>query len=944
MYFRNLGEPNAAGENSICCPFPHQRSDGTEYLEQNPSAHVQLDRGVFHCKVCRSLGRFHDGGLSEVDFYAKVMGVSYMDALLMLDLFSRSKKTNWEQNVSNLLASDHWMNIIQTQLCLTPESVKMLQLGFCGDGIQFPVFVNGELLDIRTYDPNATPKIVGQKGSRPLIFPFDLWVNDDRPTLLCEGEKDAAIARQMGFNAITVTGGAGTFPKILRSYFRNRTVYIAYDCDDAGRSGAKTVAYHLHGITKATFIVDIQKGEKEDIHDFFIKYKHTADDLFQILENATLFTPDDYREERERVQPLVDLWDATKGEYSGKEISSRVVVSGRFDAPMEVPVVVEWKCTGRDGEKQICLTCPFYARHGDEPYMWALTKDNSHQLLELVDSGLKKPQVTKNLRVFVGIPDDCPGHSRSIRMRKSVTKAVLTPDVQRILEDDPMAKFKSQELVAYILEQDNEIDLIDGQRYRVNYKRYPHPLQAQRIVMVAHEVEPSDNPIDSFQMTPEIREQLKIFQGDPKVKMPELAEMARNIVGPHIRPMLVYCTDIMFHAPLQFFWNGKLEKKGYPEIAIVGDTRTGKTDAATKLGAYYGVGTYTDCKNASVAGLIGGAEKQPNGNGHKLTWGTIVMNHMGLVVLDEFSGITTEIMSKLTSVRSSQEARIEKIAKGTAPAYTRLLWISNPRAQSNGSSWPLYRYPSGITVMQELFGTDEDIARFDLVYLVADTGEYVSPLEKVEAKPYDRQLYQWLVYWAWSRKPEQIVFDDGVQDLIVERGKLFNARYKTTIKIFGPEAWKKIARIAVAVACRLFSCDDTGERVVVRESHVNFACRFLVDCYDNDIFRLKQYVESQRLYNETDDNVNKIVAGLMRQYPSVIRHLAQITETSFRQLQAISGLEKTPFEQLTSKLNTYFLIEYSKDKIQPSWRLRKAIDAAQQLNKQTHLQPLSTGG
>ena len=162
--------------------------------------------------------------------------------------------------------------------------------------------------------------------------------------------------------------------------------------------------------------------------------------------------------------------------------------------------------------------------------------------------------------------------------------------------------------------------------------------------------------------------------------------------------------------------------------------------------------------------------------------------------------------------------------------------------------------------------------------------------------------------------------------------------------MFGPEAWKKIARLAVAVACRLFSCDDSGERVIVREEHVNFACRFLVDCYDNKIFRLRQYAESQRLYNETDENVDKIVASLLRQYPGVMRVLYQTTETSFRHLQAVSGLEKVQFDQLMAKLDSYFLIEANKDKIQPSFRFRQAIDVAMEMNRQSHLQPLSTGG
>ena len=38
-------------EAAVCCPFPHKTPNGTEYLEANPSAHVNLSKHLFHCKV-----------------------------------------------------------------------------------------------------------------------------------------------------------------------------------------------------------------------------------------------------------------------------------------------------------------------------------------------------------------------------------------------------------------------------------------------------------------------------------------------------------------------------------------------------------------------------------------------------------------------------------------------------------------------------------------------------------------------------------------------------------------------------------------------------------------------------------------------------------------------------------------------------------------------------
>ena len=60
-------------ETAVCCPFPHHTESGIAYLETRPSAHINLDKGLFHCKVC-------DKGLSTVAFIATIYGCSYESA------------------------------------------------------------------------------------------------------------------------------------------------------------------------------------------------------------------------------------------------------------------------------------------------------------------------------------------------------------------------------------------------------------------------------------------------------------------------------------------------------------------------------------------------------------------------------------------------------------------------------------------------------------------------------------------------------------------------------------------------------------------------------------------------------------------------------------------------------------------------------------------------
>ena len=59
--------PEGSLENAVCCPFPHECSDGTTYLEHRPSAHVNMTKLTFNCKAC-------DRSFGEVSFINTIVG------------------------------------------------------------------------------------------------------------------------------------------------------------------------------------------------------------------------------------------------------------------------------------------------------------------------------------------------------------------------------------------------------------------------------------------------------------------------------------------------------------------------------------------------------------------------------------------------------------------------------------------------------------------------------------------------------------------------------------------------------------------------------------------------------------------------------------------------------------------------------------------------------
>lgn len=918
------------GEANVLCPFSHDKG-----YERNPSAHINVNKRLFHCKTCQAEGRFDNGGLSEISFVASYYGVTYEQAIKLVQTLEDADEVEMEQwyEAEKLLHQNvEYMEYLKGR-GIDADTVSKYRLGYTGDGIMYPVFIYGQLCDVRTYVPNGTPKIRSRKGASPLLFPFDEWLNDERDTLLCAGENDTLLARQLGFNAVTVTAGEGNFPKVFANLFADRKVSICYDCDEAGRKGSRNVAFLLSEVGASVQLVDLGlDGSKEskDLTDFIVKCNQTAEDLYAKIQEAKPYSEEHFKEDKDAHYPVINLWDVPEGRYAGRRVSARVLLSSRYDSPMQTPTAVEWECNNPNltSESSPCHTCPFQYKSG-----WWTLEENLRDVMELVD--VTEQQQDKAINKFIGLPQKCPGVRRIVKARKPVYKVVFTPDVP----SEEGEEYRAVEQYALTL----GLNLQDGERYRAFFKPYAHPLDGQRVFMIVDKVEESDNAINAFEMTDEIAEQLKVFQGSPFEMMPKRAEQFHNftkIFRPN--PSIANAVDLMYHSPLRFKFHGR-EMKGYPEILIVGESRTGKTETGLLFQRYVGIGNFMALKGATTAGILGGADKLTTG-GFKINWGTVPRNHKGLVIMDELSGMSREVMASLTAMRSERMATVHKIAKGKAPAETRLLWCSNPRVNGSGQSVNIKDYPTGVHVMLDLIGSDEDIARFDLCMLVVKDHDS-SPLDKPSTDAYSAEAYANLIKWVWSRSSDEILFDEGVEEYIVQVANELNERYDTDVKFFGAECWKKLARLAVASAGCCFSSDNTFTRIRVTKEFVDWASDFLVRNYDNHIFRLREYVSEKRSYNETNEAVNQIVSVICKSSPMVVKTLMNsVSPVPMGNLQAVSGLERSPFSELINKLSSNFLVTVSAHGLLATRRLRLAVDAYREAYPKTKMIPLAQEG
>ena len=911
---------DGTGENAICCPFPHLLSDGTEYYESRPSAHVNTTKLVYHCKAC-------DRRYDEIGFIQAITGCAKDEALDLSRIF---KETNtifeWEAE-TELTEGSHDKAI---ELGISEDVIHELKIRTPpkGDGmLSFPVFAYDQLVDIRQYNPGGNPKIKSLRGAtNGMIIPFDIWRQTEtkRITLICAGEKDMAIARTHGFNAITITGGEKSTPKFL-NFFKNRAVAIVYDNDDAGKTGALKLAKTLYPYTQNIKVVtnfhEICKEKGEDITDFFTKYNKTRKDLINYIKLTEPFIPDMADEVTNKEFPLVDLYEASQN-YVNKIVRTNVQVVATYETVYRAPsTIVATKKEEAVGAVNTMIT--------GESKTWKLENKNCDDVLYLIDSALKEKQISDNIRnELFRKPAERNLHFK-ILDETTVYKVIVTD-----LYETTDKNIQPMEYVAYSIGQKLE----SGKKYTIMHKLAPHPYKGQQLVMIILDVKQASDSVSNFMVSDRVVKNLKLFQ-DIKGTIPEkiqtLTEMHKQFIGYNGINKLIETIDLSFNTPLRFNFGRIKNIRAYLDTLIVGESRTGKSSTADALRKLYGLGTFTSLagNSATIAGLVGGSSKTSAGS-MQTRAGIIPQNNMGLIIFEEFGKSSKDVLRELTDIRSSNEVRITRVSGTlTLPAYVRMISLTNVKT-SNNEIKSIASYPNGISIITELVSTAEDIARYDNILILADTGQTdIDPLwEPVKALPQD--AYRDRIRWIWTRTPEQILIAPEIEKYIIEENNRLNKEYPSHIKLFGTEAWKKISRLAIAIAGYIVSASENYQDLIVTKECVDYAVQYLIDLYDNSTFKFKEYVQMELRYQTTNEEAKSNLQGIYDKFPSLILQLEQQVDITRAMLESTTGLEPQELRKGLQQLTKGYFIKVDNTTIVPTERFRKTL---RNINKGTHI-------
>lgn len=913
--------PDEKGNVKICCPFPHYKTKTIvdenwsakeveyEYYENVVSSSINLDKRVFHCFAC-------DKAYNELEFAMAITKRSKDDIIKEYDIVNELKNEalNWENNQYKALINNNYILDKLNDLKISKNVIDDLKIGLVLNRVAIPIFHNNSLLNIALYNIDKIenlPKIMYQGGSNVGdIFPFNQWSkNKTSNTVICEGEKDTLVARSFGFNAITLTGGSqAAIKNEYLDYFKNRIVYIVYDNDKSGKTGALKIYKQLKDIAnvKITDISEVCINEKEDVADFFIKYKKDKYDFIDLLENNSRI-PNNSEFEQIRDK---------------KEFKTTHLIDNIRNNKIKTLLKTNFQviATSTDigyGVFENVLFKPF--DENEKSLRWFL-RDSAENFLELIEGKVKKIDLIPLIARQCGLSEKTwfknyiAEKSKLITVYKyTVTDEFLgNKDSNKLFDDDYDKRSSDCTIDIYTFER-----LEMGTYYDIEYKIYPHPKEGQRYIAIAYKIHNFENNIDIKDKN--IIKALETFKSNDIVsKIESLYQSARCYIAPYLDKKAWFLMDLVFNSPLDITYKNKI--RGALDVFILGDTRSGKSEISTALKILYNFGETIRLKNATTQSLIGGT----NMNTKKSKLGVLPRLHKELAILEEFSGCPENFLASITDIRSSNIINLLRVdMELKAPCKLRMITISNP-ISTHDRQGTVAMFPNGVQPLNELLKAPEDIARYDAMMIIPKIKNLTNIFKAQvnEDLKIPKEYYEIKSRWIRTLKSDNIIINDELGSYIYEKGQELNKLFECSFALFGPETEKKIARFSAALATMLCSTDNF-ENILITKDHVDYICNFIISLYDNEVFRLKDFADDEKEYNIIKDEDTKILEKIYPQNVIIINFMSHNSRASRNELQTLSGLERHEFSKLINLLASRKFIQLKNDYIIPTIKFRE---------------------
>lgn len=913
-------------ELKASCPFSELHEAGED---KTPSLTVNVDRGVYYCQTCHSKGNAHT---LYKHIYKKSNEQAWFDLGdgLKIERPASSKPARPEIDV-DLVAEYHQnlmkltgpiRDVLRERRGFTDETLVRFQMGWDGERVTIPIYDEfNDLVNFRRYKWNSNEdqwKLLnyvdelGNTYGEVRIFGIENLVNEELDYVVwSEGETDRIINEQHGFPTACPTSGAGTWKPEWVKYFKNKRVYIFQDNDEAGRNATKKLCERLARVTEVyTVNWPDEFPHKGDITDFYVKCGYTAEDFQKLLDNATkyvdplLATNDAVDTEAKSVH----LADSSSAALYGKRIQVPIMLSGKDTTPFIAPKTIRAYCgDAADSEKKMCQNCNLCAMAGE------MTKEltsKDKDLMKLIK--VSEAQQMATVKDILGINPKCPIVDVQFTSHQNIEELRMIPKAE--------ANFGFAKDQDYVVR--NGLFLGDGlkanKRYTMMGYMYPDP-QTQYASYIFDKAIPEKDLISEFELTEDVIEELKKFQVKPgqtiEEKMNEIhLDLERNVTYVWERRDVAIAVDLVYHTVLNFYFQNQFVKRGWAELLIIGDSGQAKSTLVERLMNHYRLGEMHSGESSKRTGLV--YSIQQNQKRWFLVWGAYPLNDGGLLTIDELSGISEDDLAIMSDVRSSGIAKSTGVITAETTARTRAIYISNPR---NGR--PLNTETHGVNAVLKLFGKTEDVRRLDLAMAVASgdvdptiVNKPVDFMPEVTHK-YDSDLCNARVMWAWSRRPDDVIFEPEATTAILEKATEMGRKYSSKVPIVEAADQRiKIARLAVSTAACVFSTDETSTKVIVKEEHVQFVVDFMNKIYSAKSLGYDKLSEMDRVQSDSsdkniDDLVKKFLVIPLLDHNEMVDILYGLPYFNRNTLEDYTGLPRDEMKVLLKFLTNNYLVE-----------------------------------
>lgn len=724
--------------------------------------------------------------------------------------------------------------LAERKLDLDPPLLAELGVGWIAGHIIFALRErSGQLRErYRGYVPNSSHKWSwfgrGTGG-------VGLWLVN-RPVrdriLMLEGEWDVLTAlvrlrmEDAGWSVVTWTGGASSGPSAseIPKEWRSKDVHLCYDNDvfqgaDYSKYWAKDSrgtqqTRHLlqnllgkispmlrdHGCTVWIRQVPIDPREVwgGDFRDWVDRGGKNVDDLpcFKFDTLPPLVPP---RQDLD----FDDLWEG----HAGEQVRTRAQVSMIAGDDYVFPTIAILKC--QQGQLPMCASCAAPRLFPDgivslHEYQEAVTLGIAHQDLEgyLLKHVIKRPKSCPEARLSTVEGKAC-SYWRAVR-------AGLSDDTRQ----------RSLSVVS------TEPPSLSGE-VEISGRLYSH---SSGVVFMADQVIPLDRA--EVDLT-SVDQDLKMRAPHGAVTTEQIdayldyrwRDISRSVTRVHGRRDIHVACELLFHSVTGINVGGKL-RRGWLDVALLGDTRSGKSMTMRGLIDWLHLGAiHSAVDNISRAGLIMGADHRG-----MLRPGLMTKSHRKLLALDEFHWLVNartlgedHPMSWMQSARDDGRVHGIKIYGDRAlPARVRLMTISNwAKSRKRAFVWPCEH-------LAWLYGSPETLSRLDFGLIVEGPP---SQQEFDEVDPvWNVDLTKALVLRAWAMEPHQVVIEKEAETLAFDMAESCRSQLSyDRVPLYTPEEKPySILRIATAVANICFShLPADSYSCVVRPVHVHWACEWL---------------------------------------------------------------------------------------------------------------------